>query len=76
MATTREQNGEPGTKTAVGRHIYGLADPEFKKDHWVVFLSEDHDGWIRGKVKEVRRNMYVPNDYVIHFTERLSIQVM
>lgn len=76
MATTREQNGVFATKTAVGRHIHGLAEPKFREDNWVVILSEHHDGWIRGKVKEVHRNMYKPNDYVIHFTERLSIQVM
>lgn len=76
MATTRQQNGVPGAKTAVGRHIHGLAEPKFREDDWVVFLSEHHDGWIRGKVKEVHRKMYVPNDYDVKFTKKLSIQVM
>lgn len=76
MATARERTGGHGNKTAGYRGIHGLPNFKFVPDSRVVFHSEDHDGWIRGEVKEARRNMYVPNDYVIHFTEWLSIQVM
>lgn len=76
MAIAKERTGGHGNKTAGCRGVPGLPNLEFIPGSWVVFHSEDHDGWIRGEVKRADRNMYGPNDYVIHFTERLSIQVM